>query len=403
MAMKQSLAITVGCVIGALATTTFAVFADGDPTTDSVPRAMPYQGILEFNGQPVNAFGADAIWIEFALYDGEDSQDPVYTQRMPVDVYSGRFTTAIGPVGDDGTPIEQIVQNADELMLGMTLLGEDPDDESDHTPLNNRQRLLASPYALWSTSAANFTVASNLTVGGNVQVNGGTVDLGGGRIDNVAAIHPNGTPTRLGGGLHIAGAELRLGLDDGLDLGALTSQRAMAHGGDDVLNINPGGDFEGGTRIDGDVVVTGNVSALGGVSSGGLGIEPNYHVSHTLQGSTVLLDQDRIARLCGDSDGCSVRIGMLYWSSDDNSAAASRSILFYYDANARRWRASNDASGQIGDTTLRHVINIFDTCYFTEGHYVDYSNRGDDGAGLKLLLWNGNGGPNRSCELTFVD
>ncbi|MEL6180798.1 MAG: hypothetical protein AAFS10_17685, partial [Myxococcota bacterium] len=127
--------------MGAILATTFTVFADGDPTTDSVPRAIPYEGVLELNGQPIHAVGEDAIWVEFALYDGTESDTPVYIQRIALDVYAGRFAAAIGPVDDTGTPIEEVIRAADGLMLGMTLLGDDLDDPSDDVVMTNRQRI----------------------------------------------------------------------------------------------------------------------------------------------------------------------------------------------------------------------------------------------------------------------
>lgn len=164
-----------------------SAFADGDPRTDNVPRVLPYQGILEMDGSPVNATGADALHITFALFDGPAAEQPAYRQDLRIEVYSGRFIATIGPVGQgpDGAEvaISQIVANADDLYLGMTLLG-DPADPEDDVALANRQRIHATPYSMWSSTATNLSVANDARIGGALQVDGdaavaGALTVGG--------------------------------------------------------------------------------------------------------------------------------------------------------------------------------------------------------------------------------
>lgn len=159
--------------------------ADGDPTTDDVPRMLPYQGVLERDGVPVEAAGENALHLLFALYDGAGAEAPIYTQALVVEVFTGRFTATIGPVGlgPDGQerPIDALFAAADDLYLGMTLLG-DPDDPEDDVPLANRQRIYATPYAMWSTSATNLSVAGHARVGGDLAVTGAARVDGGLRV-----------------------------------------------------------------------------------------------------------------------------------------------------------------------------------------------------------------------------
>ncbi|MBH24942.1 MAG: hypothetical protein CMH57_10905 [Myxococcales bacterium] len=172
------IAALIGFTLGAIATTTFDVFADGDAATDTVPRRIPYQGYLELDGRPLNAIGEAAIPMRFAIFDGPNAEVPVYTQALAVEVFAGRFTAIIGPTGDGGTPIADVVAGADDLYLGITLLGE-PDTEEDDVTLANRQQILATPYAMWATSSTNLSVgndvdiARNLSVGGQATVTGG--------------------------------------------------------------------------------------------------------------------------------------------------------------------------------------------------------------------------------------
>ncbi len=185
-----------------------SALADGDPATDSVPRILPYQGRLAVDGAPVDATGEDALHLLFALYDGPDGEAPVYAQPLVVEVFAGRFTASIGPVGEgpDGAPrpIDEVIAAADDLYLGMTLLG-DPDDPADDIPLANRQRIYATPYAMWSTTATNLSVAGQARIGGDLAVGGGVQVDGGLRVDG-----PVDLPAGSVGGGEIADGTLQL-------------------------------------------------------------------------------------------------------------------------------------------------------------------------------------------------
>ncbi len=39
-------------------------FNDGNPATDDLPRVVPYQGVLDWDGQPYNG----SVDIQFTLY-----------------------------------------------------------------------------------------------------------------------------------------------------------------------------------------------------------------------------------------------------------------------------------------------------------------------------------------------
>ena len=187
-----------GMLLGILVMIGLSAMADGDPTTDTVPRMLPYTGTLEQNGQPVNAVGENAIHILFSLYDAADAEAPVYNQPLRLEVYAGRFTATIGPVGlgpnNEEVAIADVVAAADDLHLGMTLLG-DPEDPEDDLPLTNRQRIMATPYAMWSTSATHLVVNNSLTVAGPADLNGGvhvtgdSVLSGDLDVDGLATIH----------------------------------------------------------------------------------------------------------------------------------------------------------------------------------------------------------------------
>lgn len=207
-----------------LTLTAGAASADGDPRTDGVPRLLPYQGQLELDGRPVNATGESALHIGFLLFDGADAEAHAYRQDLQIEVYGGRFTATIGPVGTDaaGTevPIERIIANADDLYLGMILLG-DPADPEDDIGLANRQRIHASPYAMWTTTATDLTVARDAVVGRNLAVTGdltvqGAVNLSAGAIDTAEVADNAIRPSKIALGNGLRGLQNdTVGVDNG--------------------------------------------------------------------------------------------------------------------------------------------------------------------------------------------
>ena len=230
-----------GLLAGVILTASFGAFADGDPATDDVPRTLPYQGVLELDGAPVNAEGLNALHILFELYDGQDAEVPTYSQPIVVEVYDGRFTATIGPLGlnadNEEVEITEIITAADDLYLGMTLLG-DPDDPDDDIALSNRQRIHASPYAMWTTSATNLNVARDLVVGRNLDVAGdlavgGNVVLPVGAIDtadiaNESLVFDDLDPEILGVGLEENGGAIRVD-DDHLSARIRSYVRSNCH------------------------------------------------------------------------------------------------------------------------------------------------------------------------------
>ena len=136
-------------------------------------------------------------------------------------------------------------------------------------------------------------------------------------------------------------------------------------------------------------------------------VSTRYHITATAAnyaGKTKPIDHDKLIELCGDFDGCEVRIGMTKWDLNTRTETASRgSLLFYYSPSDGHWRTSHaDAWGVDGDGNRKHVINIWSACYFTDGEYESYHQEGDV-EGFGLLVWNQYSGSERTCELTLID
>lgn len=131
-----------------------------------------------------------------------------------------------------------------------------------------------------------------------------------------------------------------------------------------------------------------------------------YHITATAPNyalTTKPIDHDILTELCGDFDGCEVRLGMTKWTSVTQTQTANRGPwIFYYVPGDGHWRL-RDNSGVDNDGTTQHVVSIWDTCYFTDGEYLDGVSQGDNSVGFGLLVWDGYTGPERTCELTLID
>ncbi len=116
------------------------------------------------------------------------------------------------------------------------------------------------------------------------------------------------------------------------------------------------------------------------------------------RGTSVNIPEQTIRDLCGDWDGCTLRMGMYNW--DGTGRTASRETLFYYNNSTRTWRASSgDTAGTNNNGVTEHIMNAW-SCYFTDGEYINWYNRGDYNVNFALLSWNQY---NATCKLTIID
>jgi len=123
-----------------------------------------------------------------------------------------------------------------------------------------------------------------------------------------------------------------------------------------------------------------------------------YTAWSSQRGTTVNIPNTVIVDLCGDWDGCKIRMGMYNW--DGTRRTVSREALFYYDPVTRNWASSwGDWKGNNGDGATQHIMNAW-ACYFTDGEYISWYNRGDFDTNFGLLSWNQYVA---SCKLTIID
>ena len=124
------------------------------------------------------------------------------------------------------------------------------------------------------------------------------------------------------------------------------------------------------------------------------------------RGTSIGFPRPDVVRLCGDQDGCSVRIGMHNW--DDTGRVASRDFLFFYNPRSHVWRASRAVTGAAGpesdmagtdsNNNGEHVGYAWG-CYLTDAEYVDGAHT-DGVLGFGVLSWTN---WNADCWITLID
>jgi hypothetical protein len=132
---------------------------------------------------------------------------------------------------------------------------------------------------------------------------------------------------------------------------------------------------------------------------------PNFvmEITTTYAGRTRSIPQATLVEYCGDVDGCFFTLGMKRWSAGNETETAARNATLFYSAADGHWRTTDDTLGIDGSNGTQHIMNIWNTCFVTDGSYTGFSDLGDSSIGLGLLLWNGFGSPSRSCVLILRD
>lgn len=138
-------------------------------------------------------------------------------------------------------------------------------------------------------------------------------------------------------------------------------------------------------------------------------VTDRYHLSLSskYRGRTKTIPQDVLVALCGDQDGCQIRIGITQWGAK-LPAAASQTLLFYYGKDNGHWRTEGGHTSESydGNGTTEHVINVgnWNACFFTDAIYENGQDKSDKEKGMQLLWWTGGyNTDSRTCELTLID
>jgi hypothetical protein len=121
-----------------------------------------------------------------------------------------------------------------------------------------------------------------------------------------------------------------------------------------------------------------------------------YIAPKTKRGTSVDIPEEVVIRFCSGKDGCTARLVMHNW--DDTGRIASREFLFFYNKDTGVWRSSADSDGANSNNITQHVYQAW-SCYFTDGQYENWQDKGDTQKTFGLLSWNQY---NADCYLTIV-
>ena len=122
------------------------------------------------------------------------------------------------------------------------------------------------------------------------------------------------------------------------------------------------------------------------------------------QRNLVIIPQEQLEFLCGDEDGCTIRLSMNnYGNGASISAPASVSSLLYLNVASKQWRTSEPTTtrGTFGNSSIEHAMQLFNTCYLTDGYYKGSTPTGDQGLGLSLMYWPLS--ERAGCSVTLID
>ncbi len=226
---------------------------------DAVPSMINYQGRLtDDKNNPVTKTAG----IKFEIFDNlQGTGSPLWSETHPaVQVVNGVFSAQLG---SKGKAITQTVLSSNQGYLKVTVDGE---------PLSPLQRLLSSPYAVQSSSAANsvmlggisaslYALKSDIPVGGNTQwigtaggpisYSGGNVGIGtanpgiyqlnvNGDINFTGTLRQNGTPFSGNGVSAHAATHITNGNDIIANAAAGTSSGLMSASDKTKLDALPG-------------------------------------------------------------------------------------------------------------------------------------------------------------------
>ena len=267
--------------------------------------------------------------------------------------------------------------------------------------------------------AGNTDVSGNLSVTGNVGIGAtptnklsvaGNADISGslslGTLNATNALRADGASFLFANGSADSTNNVVLRKDAShaylYPWGTGTSSNTVFIGGGARTNFS----------VSGDMGVNGNLTSMGRYqrddnAEATYQVSQRYHLSLTgnnYDGRTRQIPQQVINELCGDQDGCEFRLGMSRWDNDRSTQTASKHGIFYYSTSDGRWRTNlGDVEAVDGNNATNHVVNAWDTCYFTDGPYAGNRELGDATLGMYLLVWNGFKNAGRVCSLTLID
>jgi len=164
----HSLSLTLAWLGGSILTAALLLAlraqADGDLTSNAVPRHIPYRGVLELDGASYNG----DIDMEFRIFASETATTAAWTEIQTVTVIDGKFMVLLGSTsGTSLNGLDDALSVADDVHLDVVIKAADGDKQM-QTKSTGRKRFVPVPYAAWTSTSTTFDVASQLTINANL-------------------------------------------------------------------------------------------------------------------------------------------------------------------------------------------------------------------------------------------
>jgi len=119
-------------------------------TSETIPREIPYHGVLYEDGDPVNG----KLTMTFSVFDGVDATAALWSESHAVKVTRGRFSVELGA----SHTTTGWAAGADDLYVEVAV--KTPDGET--VTLPHRRRLVSAPAAILSTTANTGSLGPEL-------------------------------------------------------------------------------------------------------------------------------------------------------------------------------------------------------------------------------------------------
>ena len=124
----------------------------GNALADQAPFKIPYQGLLQLNGNPLNT----TMSIRFKLSKDAGGANVLWQDTFQVEIANGHFSVVFGDQA--ALPVE--IGNLSEYYLEIILKPDTPEA----TALSPRQRLLPALNAQTAFQGNNFSVTGTLSI-----------------------------------------------------------------------------------------------------------------------------------------------------------------------------------------------------------------------------------------------
>jgi len=273
----------------------------------------------------------------------------------------------------------------------------------------------------WSESKLGTSTDRNVTIAGKLSSAAITVSDTAQATSVTGPAYTSDTAYAFGVASSEAGSTETLRMD-GNEISS-SATLYIQHGTATTLPTTQRTSFGGPVTVEGSLTVNGDVLGSRYVITAA---HNGANAARDTASNSIRLDQTRLEALCGDGDGCSIRLAMGNFAYTEASPINLRDASvgpFHFEyavppgataTTARAFRAaeaSNNGNADLafggagvdGDSTVNHVLRAW-TCYFTDGLFsIGAAQSFDTAPSMFLLNWNANVAYRPTCMLIIDD